>query len=721
MGQWYARLTPSPTLLATMTNSSSSQPQVPGFSDLHEIGRGGFAVVYRATQDSVGRDVALKVMNQAGIDADTLHRFQRECRTVGQLSWHPHIAKILDAGVTADDKAYLAFELLAEGSLADRLSAGPQPWTAAVAHMIQVTDALAAAHDEGVLHRDLKPANILIDRLGQARLADFGVAMVHDGNQTATGVITATISHAAPELLGGERATEASDVYGLGSCLYNLLAGSPPFGVARGEDLMAVVARIAHDPPPSLLPHGVPPAVAEVVERALQKKADDRWPSARAMGQALQTAQQQLGCDLTPMPYSAMLGHAVSPAAPDAPTVADTPTTMTAPHTTEAPDPLSLVATEQQVEQHAAPLRRADDPTPAFASAPGTGSAPKSRLPLVALGLFLLLAAGIGVAVWQLASGDDDVATGPIVPSAVFDTSAESSAPVGGITFGASNLFDGDLGTAWRVDGDAGAAAGGEGFEIVIRFETNVTLTRVGMVPGWAALAGDRDLLRENRRVLEAEYELAGGVVVTQRFLDAVDRRGDDGTTVALQELELDEPATTSFVIIRITETTELDDASVGDATAVSEVVFTGSPATPEADLAAARGSLSASEPTPRPTEAPGATSTPTAEPDATPTAEPTTPPSNCDVPAVPPLRAGDSYEVFAIQADDPDGGLVIHTLPGADTPVAGPPLVNGTEVTPTGACEPRDGFDFWEVDVPSRAGLTEPVWIASRWLRPTT
>ena len=139
---------------------------VEGYEDLHQIGRGGFATVYRARQRAFDRVVALKVLDLPDPDQTARDRFDRECRAIGALSWHPNIVVVHDSGVTADGRLYLAMEYLEAGSLADRVrAAGALPWADVVRAGIEVSGALDTAHAAGTLHRDLK-------RVSQYRLPE---------------------------------------------------------------------------------------------------------------------------------------------------------------------------------------------------------------------------------------------------------------------------------------------------------------------------------------------------------------------------------------------------------------------------------------------------------------------------------------------------------------------------------------------------------------------
>ena len=280
-----------------------SRPEIDGYSDLQEIGRGGFAVVYGARQDAFARDVAVKMLNQVG-DADTVRRFTRECEAAGSLSWHPRVVVVHDTGTTSSGNLYLAMEFMAGGSLADRVSGQPMSWQDAVQAGVHVADGLEAAHRSGLLHRDIKPDNVLVDRFGECKLGDFGIAAVQGVNYTSTGTVTATVVHAAPEVLNGERASPLSDIYSLGSTLYELLVGRPAFVTGDDDSLMQILARVATQPVPDARAHGVPDAVCSVVERAMAKDPADRHESAGALGGALQAAQRDAGVPVTPMRHA---------------------------------------------------------------------------------------------------------------------------------------------------------------------------------------------------------------------------------------------------------------------------------------------------------------------------------------------------------------------------------------------------------------------------------
>lgn len=270
--------------------------EIPGFSIHEELGRGGSAIVYKATEVALRRVVAVKVLIHLSVDERLFQRFSQECEAMGGLSWHPHVVTVHGQGTTPEGFPYLVMEHLAQGSLADRLERDAKlPWQDAMHYGVQVTDALEAAHEGGLLHRDVKPENVLLDRFGDAKLADFGIATVTGGIMTATGIVTATVAHAAPEVVGGARATVASDLYSLGSTLYTLCAGSPPFLRSEDESILQLIARVAVEPPPDLSSHGVPDDVGALVERLLAKEPSQRPAEAGSVIRSLQELQSRHG------------------------------------------------------------------------------------------------------------------------------------------------------------------------------------------------------------------------------------------------------------------------------------------------------------------------------------------------------------------------------------------------------------------------------------------
>ncbi|MEV4701962.1 protein kinase domain-containing protein [Actinoplanes sp. NPDC049316] len=272
---------------------------VPGCRDAVEIGRGGFGVVYRARQPAFSRTVAVKILAADRLDEAARGRFEREIRAMGRLSGHPHIVTVHEAGFTTAGNPYILMAYEEGGSLAGR---GPaSSWQDAVAGGIAVAGALESAHRAGILHRDVKPGNILISRYGGPKLADFGLARPVRRDAPRPGTVTASLLHAAPEVLRGSPATVRADVYALASTVFWWLAGEPAFPPGPREPAGALLARIAASPVPDLRPRGVPEAVCRALERAMAKDPAARHGSVAAFAEELQEAQRAAGHAVTPL------------------------------------------------------------------------------------------------------------------------------------------------------------------------------------------------------------------------------------------------------------------------------------------------------------------------------------------------------------------------------------------------------------------------------------
>jgi tRNA A-37 threonylcarbamoyl transferase component Bud32 len=251
---------------------------IAGLGPATRIGSGGFADVFRAEQTSLRREVAVKVLRAPASDERTRMRFERECHAMGPLSAHPNIVSVHEGGFTADGRAYLVMEYFTGGSLHDRLRQhGPLPADEVVEVGVKIGRALGVAHDAGVLHRDVKPANILVSAYGELALGDFGIARVEGGQQTATGQVTASIAHAAPEVLESEPVSPASDVYSLGSTLFELFTGRAPHLRPDDQSVWALMHRVLHQPIPDPVALGMPQPLAAVVSRAAARNPLDRY------------------------------------------------------------------------------------------------------------------------------------------------------------------------------------------------------------------------------------------------------------------------------------------------------------------------------------------------------------------------------------------------------------------------------------------------------------
>lgn len=257
---------------------------------LELLGRGGGGCVYRAREETTGREVALKLVHSARTNARRRERLLREGRASAALR-HPGIVRIHDCG-EHQGIPFLVYELVPGGrNLADAFAQWDRP--ARVALVLGVAEALAHAHAQGILHRDIKPENVLLDPSGRARLTDFGLALDPDSQRlTRTGELVGTPNTMAPEQFAASRAPPSprTDVWALGVLLYEALCGRPPF---RGETLVELVTAVAQqDPlPPRRLDRTVPRALERLCLRALAKDPARRPPDAGAFAAELAAAQ----------------------------------------------------------------------------------------------------------------------------------------------------------------------------------------------------------------------------------------------------------------------------------------------------------------------------------------------------------------------------------------------------------------------------------------------
>ena len=244
-----------------------------------ELGRGGMATVYLAMDEKHGRPVALKILHPERAVALGPERFRREIAMAARLQ-HPHILSVFDSGELPSGQLWFTMPYVEGETLRDRLRReGQLPVADAVRITREAAQALHYAHTHGVIHRDIKPENLLLTTDGSTLVADFGVARALDagaagsGTLTAAGTVVGTPAYMSPEQASGEREVDArADVYALGSVLYEMLAGEPPF---TGATVQAVISKrfATAAPPVSVLRDGVPPALVTVVATALQRSS----------------------------------------------------------------------------------------------------------------------------------------------------------------------------------------------------------------------------------------------------------------------------------------------------------------------------------------------------------------------------------------------------------------------------------------------------------------
>jgi len=258
------------------------------------LGHGGMAEVYRARDTRLGREVALKMVAEALTgDGELLGRFEREARLAGSLN-HPNVLAVHDVGLH-EGSPFFVTELLEGQTLRERLARGPVPLGTALDWAVQMAQGLAAAHEHGIVHRDLKPENVFVTRDGHVKLLDFGIAKLVEsarrraphglmdatetpsGGATGTGRVIGTPGYMSPEQVRGDAVDARTDFFSLGAVLYELLGGQRAF---PGGSLVESGHAILHAEPAPLPPE-VPPAVAQVVRRCLEKEPQRRFQSAR--------------------------------------------------------------------------------------------------------------------------------------------------------------------------------------------------------------------------------------------------------------------------------------------------------------------------------------------------------------------------------------------------------------------------------------------------------
>ncbi len=241
-----------------------------GFSDAHEVGRGGCGVVYRCSQVQFQRVVAVKLLTEEF--ADSRARFVREQQAMGRLTGHPNIVAVFEVGQTPSGHPFLVMPYYQCGSIHQRIhQLGLLPEQEVLQLGVKMAGALESAHGLGILHRDVKPANILVTDYGQPALGDFGIARVSGGFNTAAGTFAGSPAFTAPEVLSGEAPTMASDVYSLGATLFAALTGHAAFERRVGEHVMAHFLRIASEPVPDLRDRGANDDIAEVIGAAMAR------------------------------------------------------------------------------------------------------------------------------------------------------------------------------------------------------------------------------------------------------------------------------------------------------------------------------------------------------------------------------------------------------------------------------------------------------------------
>ncbi|HWM15684.1 MAG TPA: serine/threonine-protein kinase [Microbacterium sp.] len=283
-----------------MTRPPSPPPQLPGFRYLEPLGVGGFADVFLYEQEMPRRQVAVKVLLADRISSGAAQEFADEANVMAMLSTHPAIVTIYQAGVAGDGRPYLVMEYCPRPNL--QLRARKETFSIAEALRVgvQVAGAVETAHRAGVLHRDIKPANILVTAYNRPALTDFGIASTTGATGEASGM---SIPWSPPESFAEPpRSGPRTDVWALGATIYTLLAGRSPFERPGERNSSAdLIERIERAALTSLNRPDAPESLQRVLERAMAKNPDDRYPSAVVFARALQKVQIELAHSVTPI------------------------------------------------------------------------------------------------------------------------------------------------------------------------------------------------------------------------------------------------------------------------------------------------------------------------------------------------------------------------------------------------------------------------------------
>lgn len=372
-----------------------------------KIGEGGMGSVYKGSQRSVNRKVAIKTLRPSLVSSDEfVDRFFREAKIATTIN-HPNCVTILDFGQTDDEVLYLAMEFLEGMPLADWLEQGTTlPLDQVLMVAEQVATALEAAHAQNIIHRDLKPDNVFLQQTAgkdiHAKLLDFGIAK-DTGSETQftrTGQIFGTPNYMSPEQCSGEELDGRSDLYALGCILYEMLCGKPPFD---GANSMAILmAQVTENPvPPSHLV-AVPEQVEQLALALLQKDRNDRPANATEARQLIKLVRYQVGAGPAPT-GEIQLSESLRASIGSMDTMAGAPLTPSAPHPQVNLQGMGGAAASQSLD--AMPAYDSMEPDPVSSS----GGSKKGLLAIAAL-LGILLVGGVATAAILLNKGDKNSA-----------------------------------------------------------------------------------------------------------------------------------------------------------------------------------------------------------------------------------------------------------------------------------------------------------------------
>ena len=277
--------------VATAATRSAAVPVLDRYRIIERIGGGGMGVVYRAHDERLEREVALKFLPpHLSADAAAIKRFMVEARAAASLE-HPNICTVHEIGETKDGQLYIVMACYDGETLDRRIARGPLPAAEALRIATEVARGLAKAHERGIVHRDVKPANIMITADGRVKVLDFGIAKLSDANFTHSFGIVGTLAYMSPEQAFGEPVDHRTDIWALGVVLHEMLCGERPF---RGPGEQAVLFSILTQPPEPVtsIEPGLPVELETLIARTLAKRPDDRFQSALEMIAALDALSQ---------------------------------------------------------------------------------------------------------------------------------------------------------------------------------------------------------------------------------------------------------------------------------------------------------------------------------------------------------------------------------------------------------------------------------------------
>lgn len=302
-----------------MAPPRSTPPQLDGYEFVQGLGGGGFADVFLYRQLRPSRQVAVKVMLPEHVSAEGIRQFESEADLMAEVSDHPHIVTVFNADVAGDGRPFIVMEYCPQATFGERARGGRMPVAESLQVSIQVSSAVHAAHQAGILHRDIKPANILTNAYGAPALTDFGIAGVQRAGQleSARGV---SYGYAAPEVVTDPDpyGSVVSDVYSLGATVYSLLAGRSPYWIPAGDNTQrALVSRILSGPPPPTGRSDVPRSLEGVLAQTLASDPSTRPQNAEAFARLLQDVEQELHLNPTALVGARQVGRPTAPVPDD--------------------------------------------------------------------------------------------------------------------------------------------------------------------------------------------------------------------------------------------------------------------------------------------------------------------------------------------------------------------------------------------------------------------